>query len=137
MADDYDEILIEVDASKWNDPTSNSETSADLSPDSWMSRLLRTKERVYRVNVCVADADTKTIKMVDKHLNGLGLSLLRVDAVEARVHCFLAAIVRSPDQIHACLKQIRNLLEDIMEPKDLAVTYADVTFLSSGWTTYP
>lgn len=137
MADEYEEITVEVDPAEWDDLTSNNSTSTDLSAASWMGRLLRTNERVYRINVCVADADTKIIQMVDKHLSGIGLSVLRVDAVDARVHCFLTAIVRSPDKIHACLKQIRNLLEDLMIPKNLGVTYADVTFLSDGWTTYP
>lgn len=136
MEPDYDEITIEVDTSEWDDAVSKCPTQTDLSPDSWMLRLLRTDDRVFRVNVCIADAEDRTVAHTQKTLLGVGFSLLKLDAVDGRVHCFLMSIVRTPESLQACLKGLKGLLADTMPSNDLSITYADVTFLSEGWSTY-
>ena len=133
MEPDYDEIIIEVDESEWD--TSNDTTSTDLSEGSWIGRLLRTNDRVYRVNICVAEATPKVVSRVKQILVGSGFGLLRFDT-EEKVSCFLTAIIRSSNQLIVALKALQGLLSDITPPMNFNITYSDVTFSEKGWMAF-
>jgi hypothetical protein len=134
--DEADENGVVID-SEWTAIDSDARTPHDLRANAWISRLLETDEKVYRVNVCVRGVKIRTLVEVQMTLHGLGFTLLRLDKVEKQTYCFLTSIVRTPDKIQEVLHHFRYLAQDDLEQKNLGVTYSDVTFHAEGWASYP